>query len=38
VNAAKAAVRRGALAAAKLLDTSHAEGREALLRIAGRQR
>ncbi len=35
---AKAAVRRGALAAAKLLDTSHAEGREALLRIAGRQR
>lgn len=35
---AKAAVRRGALAAAKLLDTSHTEGREALLRIAGRQR
>ena len=35
---AKAAVRRGALAAARLLEGSHAEGREALLRIAGRQR
>src|SRR5919197_6602404 len=33
---AKAAVRRGALAAARLLEDSPAEGREALLRIAGR--
>jgi hypothetical protein len=36
--AAKATVRRGALAAAGLLEGSHAEGREALLRIAGRRR
>jgi hypothetical protein len=35
---AKAAVRRGAGAAARLLEGSHAEGREALLRIAGRRR
>ena len=34
--AAKALVRRGARAAAKLVDTAHGEAREALLRIAGR--
>lgn len=36
--AAKAPVRRGALAAARLLESSPAEGREALVRIAGRRR
>jgi hypothetical protein len=36
--AIKAAVRRGARAAARLLEGRHGEGRAALLRIAGRQR